>query len=198
MNSLTLRTLDISKRIINPLLLLLGVVLLLGTWVLLYQMESFFTESHLRIYYCEHCAPWPGFPPATPPGALELTVSDFFRGSPGKHLPSVVFVAVNISLFASRMLKVRRKTWLPFLFVLLNGLYLAVDSWLVGISWSISQWVVGSPHGGAYRGYAYTWYGIVLHLLLWGIFFFVMGRVSLWAVKMEHSRLPNKCMPLTA
>jgi hypothetical protein len=131
-------------------------------------------------YYC--CVSEQDLPAV---GTLERTLSDFFRASPGKHLPSLVFVAVNASIFASRMLKARRKAWLPFLFVLLNVLYLAASIWLVGISWSISEWVVG-PLTSAYKGYDRTWYGIVLHLLLWGILFFVMGRVSLLAAKREH------------
>jgi len=162
------------------LFLLLGVVLLLGTWVVLYGAESLFTESHLVGYYC--CVSEQDLPAD---GTLERILSDFFRTSPGKHLPSLFFVAVNASIFASRMLKARRQAWLPFFFVLFNVLYLAVDFWLVGVSWSISEWVV-DPLTSVYKGYDRTWYGIALHLLLWGIHFFVIARVSLIAAKREH------------
>jgi hypothetical protein len=171
MNALAPWTPDTLRRI-SSLLLFLGITLLLGTWVVLYWSESLFTESHLVGYYC--CVTEQDLPAV---GTWERALSDFFRASPGKHVPSVVFVVVNAGIFASRMLKARRKAWLPFLFVLFNVVYLAVDFWLVGISWTISEWALG-PVLSAYKGYDRTWYGIVLHLLSWGIFFFVMVRVS--------------------
>ena len=176
MNTFTIRASNVSKQVL-PLAFLLGVILLLGTWVVLYWAESFFTESHLVGYYC--CVSEQDLPAI---GTLERTISDFFRISPGKHLPSLLFVSINASIFASRVLKARGKVWLPFLFVLFNALYLALDFWLVSVSWSISSRIVG-PLTSAYKGYHRTWYGIVLHLLLWGVFFFTLARASIVTTK---------------
>ena len=171
MNSLAVRIPDVSKRM-PTLAFLLGVVLLIGTWGVLYWTESLFTESHLVGYYC--CVSEQDLPAV---GTLERTTSDFFRTSPGKHLPSLLFVSFSASIFITRMRKARGKVWLPFFFALFNILYLVVDFWLMDVSWSLSDWVVG-PLTSAYKGYHRTWYGIVSHLLLWGVFFFAIAWVS--------------------
>jgi hypothetical protein len=174
MNSLAVRIPGVSKR--KPTLtFLLGVVLLLGTWVVLYWTELLFTESHLVGYYC--CVSEQDLPAM---GTLERTISDFFRTSPGKHLLSLLFVSISASIFTTRMRKARGKVWLPFFFALFNIFYLVVDFWLMGVSWAVSDWVVG-PLTSAYKGYHRTWYSIVSHLLLWGVFFFAIARVSLVA-----------------
>lgn len=184
MTAPTLRVSNVLKRR-DFWLWVLGVVLLLGTWGILYGVESLFTESHLVGYYC--CVTELDLPAV---GTWQRTLSDFFRGSPGKHLLSVVFVAVNAGIFISRILKGRPKVWLPFLFVLFNAIYPAADFLRSEISWSISQWAVG-PVTSPYRGYERTWYGIVLHLLLWCIFFFALARVSLWAVSKRSDSPAN-------
>jgi len=174
MNSFAVRIPDVSKRI-PTLAFLLGVALLLGTWVVLYWTESLFTESHLVGYYC--CVSEQDLPAM---GTLERTISDFFRTSPGKHLPSLFFISVSASIFTTRMRKARGEVWLPFFFALFNIFYLVVDFWLMGVSWLISDSVVG-PLMSAYKGYHRTWYGIVSHLLLWGVFFLAVAWVSLVA-----------------
>jgi hypothetical protein len=182
MNSLAVRIPDVSKRI-PTLAFLFGVVLLLGTWVVLYWAESLFTESHLVGYYC--CVSEQDLPAM---GTLERTVSDVFRTSPGKHLPSLLLVSVSASIFTTRMRKTHGKVWLPFFFALFNILYLVVDFWLAGVSWSISDWMVG-PLTSAYKGYHRTWYGIVSHLLLWGVFFFAIAWGSLVATTRTKTQI---------
>jgi len=95
------------------------------------------------------------------------------------HLPSLIFVAVNASLFAVNVWRGRRNYWwLPFLFIAFNIVYLLVDFWLVGVSWSISDRIVG-PQTSVYKGYHRTWYGIALHLMLWGGFFITLFRAPM-------------------
>jgi hypothetical protein len=165
------------------MLFVLGVLLLAGTWIALYWEESLFTESHLVGYYC--CVTEQDLPD---PGTLERTFSDFFRTSPGRHLPSLIFVGANAGLFA---ISVRRGRgtgwWLPFLFVAFSVLYLLAEFNLVVASWSISDRLVG-PQTGAYKGYHRTWYGIVLHLVLWGAFL-----VTLWGVTRKLLPKPLAC-----
>jgi hypothetical protein len=164
-----------TSRLAWLVLFWLGVVLLIGTWIVLYWSESLFTESHLVGYSCfvtEQDLP--------APGTLERMASDFFRTSPGMHLPSVVFVAANVGIFgiSAWYARKRKRWWLPFLFVAFGALYLPTDLCLVRVSWLISDWFVG-PQTSAYKGYHRTWYGIVLHLMLWFGYFVVLSRVSI-------------------
>ena len=162
-----------TLRLMLPAFFALGVVLLLGTWAVLYWSESLFTESHLVGYYC--CVTEQDLPA---PGTLERAASDFFRTSLGMHLPSLIFVAATVGIFAvsARYARKRNCWWLPFLFIAFGILYLLVDFELVMISWSISDRLVG-PQTSAYKGYHRTWYGIVLHLALWFGFLVTLSRV---------------------
>jgi hypothetical protein len=164
-----------ALRSISSIFFVLGVALLFGTWTVLYWSESLFTESHLAGYYC--CVTEQDLPAS---GTLERAVSDFFRASPGIHLPSLVFVAANVGIFAISERYARRRNcwWLPFLFIAYSILYLLIDFWLVIVSWSISDWLLG-PQTSAYKGYHRTWYGIVLHLMLWFSFFVMLSRVPM-------------------
>jgi hypothetical protein len=164
-----------TLRLMLPVFFALGVVLLFGTWAVLYWSESLFTESHLVGYYC--CVTEQDLPA---PGTLERAASDFFRTSLGMHLPSLIFVAANVGIFAVSVRYARKRNcwWLPFLFIAFSILYLLVDFELVMISWSISDRLVG-PQTSAYKGYHRTWYGIVLHLALWFGFFVTLSRVPM-------------------
>jgi hypothetical protein len=182
MHTSAIRISNTPKHILS-LTLLLGIILVLCSWIVLYWAEALFTESHLVGYYC--CASEQDLPAI---GTLERTLSDFFRAFPGKHLVSLLFIWLNANFFVKGMLKTRRKAWLPFLFVLFNVLYLALDFWLASLSWSISDRMVG-PLTSVYKGYHRTWYGIVLHFALWGVFFLTLTRVS--QVKTKRSGRQN-------
>ena len=105
------------------MLFVVGVVLLAGTWVALYWEESLFTESHLVGYYC--CVTEQDLPD---PGTLERAFSDFFHASPGRHLPSLIFVGANAGLFAISMRRGRGTGWwLPFLFLAFSILYTGAE-----------------------------------------------------------------------
>jgi hypothetical protein len=162
-------------RSVVPILFWIGVVLLLGTWIVLYWSESLFTESHLVGYYC--CVTEQDLPT---PGTLERMASDFFRTSPGMHLLPLVFVVANAGIFGISVWHARKRKcwWLPFLFVAFGTLYLPTDLCLVRVSWLISDWLVG-PLTSAYKGYHRTWYGVVLHLMLWLGYFVMLSRVSI-------------------
>jgi hypothetical protein len=170
-NTLT-RPIAYRSKSMLSILFVLGIVVLVGTWMALYWGESLFTESHLVGYYC--CVTEQDL---TAPGTLERTLSDFFHTSPGRHLPALIFVGANAGFFAISMRRGRRiGWWLPFLFVAFNILYLLVDYELMVASWSTSNRLVG-PQTGVYKGYHRTWYGIVLHLILWGAYFVALSGV---------------------
>ena len=166
---------SVASRWILSTLFVLGIALLFGMWAVLYWSESLFTESHLVGYYC--CVTEQDLPA---PGTLPRVMSDFFRTSPGKHLPSLAFVATNVIFFAVslRRAPTKKRWWLPFLFIASNMLYLLIDLWLVSLSWSISSHLMG-PLTSAYKGYHRTRYGIVSHLLLWLGAFVVLSRVPM-------------------
>lgn len=172
MHSMTSFTRNTSK-IDKPALFVFCVVVLLGTWVALYWWESLFTESHLVGYYC--CVSEQDLPAF---GTLERTLSDFFRASPGKHLPGLFLLATSATIFAIGLQRARDEHWLlPFLFIVFNILYFGVSLVLVDLSWSLSNTLVGSKMS-AYAGYDRTWYGIALHLALWGVFFLALQQTS--------------------
>ena len=111
----------------------------------------------------------------------------------------MLFLGVNFGLFVRGMWKARGRAWLPFLFVLLSGLYLVVDFWLFSMTWSLSDLIVG-PQTGIYKAYHHTWYGIVGHLLLWGALFFALARSSGIATTRtdDHSMNSLTCVQHTA
>ena len=153
----------------------LGIGILIGTWIALYQWESLFTESHLVGYYC--CASEQDLPA---PGTIERSLSDFFRKTPGKHLPPVIMVSVSISvaIFVLPAQKASREcVKIPFVLAYVNIVYLLASFGFVLLSVSIGDRIVG-PKTGPYQGYDRTWYDIVLHLMLWGVFFVALSRVS--------------------
>ena len=159
-------------RWIVPVVFAAGLALLVAAWALLYWTESMFTESFLGGYYC--CAAEHDLPA---PGTVERTLSDFFQTSPGKHLPSLLFVGANVALFALTQRRVRRLVWwLPWLFVVFSIIYILVDFELLVLSWEISNRLVG-PRTTVYTGYDRTWYGIVLHLMLWAVYLVALSAV---------------------
>jgi len=94
------------------------------------------------------------------------------------HLPSLVFVAASAGLFAIGMRRGGRNYWwLPYLFVAFNMLYLQVDYGLMVASWAIGDRLLG-PQTSVYKGYGRTWYGIVLHLMLWAAYFGALFAVT--------------------
>jgi len=166
---------DRSKWIV-PVAFAAGILVLVAAWVLLYWTESMFTESFLGGYYC--CASEQDLPPS---GTIERTLSDFFQTSPGKHLPSLLFVGANVGLFAYGLRRRRKLAWwLPWLFIVFTIAYILADFELLVFSWAIGDQFVG-PRTGPYAGYERTWYGIALHLMLWAAFFAailaVLGRL---------------------
>jgi hypothetical protein len=164
-------------RVTSFIATVLGVGILFGTWIALYQWESLFTESHLAGYYC--CVSEQDLPA---PGTIERSLSDFFQKRPGKHLPQVILASVSISvaIFAlpSQMAS-QESVKAPFLLACVNALYLLASVGLFLLSASIGDHVFG-PKTGPYQGYDRTWYDIVLHLILWGVFFFALSRAHRW------------------
>lgn len=174
-----------TAKMILPVLFALGVAMLIGTWRISYEMESWFTESHLVGYTC--CVTEQDLPAV---GTPERTLSDFFRVSPGMHLPSLVFVMANLTLFVISVRRAPRDYWwLPYLFVALNIVYLLVDLMFTGLSWSIGDWVAG-PRTTVYAGYSRTWYGIVMHLILWVCLFIVLFRAPVKLTRNSQAAAP--------
>jgi hypothetical protein len=136
--------------------------------------RNHYSQSRTLGYYC--CVTEQDLPAH---GTVERTLSDFFRTLPGMHLPSLIFVAVNAGFFTLSIRHAHKNYWwLPYVFVALNILYLIMDFWFTSVSWAISDRMVGRQMS-AYKGYYRTWYGIVLHLILWGNLFVILSKVPI-------------------
>jgi hypothetical protein len=157
----------------DVLFFLLGVLILIGTWKILYEIELTFTERHLAGYYC--CATEQDLPK---PGTLERTLSDLFKASPGKHLSSLAFVLISAAVFVSAVRRARDHFLLPLVFICFNVLYFTACLLLLNFSWTVSDWING-PRTSVYTGYERTWIGIVVHFGFWVLFFKAMYVVSL-------------------
>lgn len=175
-----------KPRWMLSIIFVIGIVALAGTWIALYWGESLFTESHLVGYYC--CVTEQDLPA---PGTLDRTLSDFFRTSPGMYVPVLVFVAANVGFFAISMKRGGKNVWwLPFLFVAFNIFYLIVDFELLAASWAIGDWFLGRQTS-VYKGYGRTWYGIVLHLMLWAGFFSILSALLKQLLPNSHKAEPQ-------
>ncbi len=151
---------------------LFGLLLLSATWIVLFETEMWFTEGHLAGYYC--CVLSSDLPTH---GTLARALSDFFAAAPGKYLPSLLFVGANAGVYLIRSQHIPGRASLPLRFALFNGLYLAMDTVLVGGSWSISAWLSG-PVTTVYKGYHHTWPGIATHVMLWMVFYVTVARAT--------------------
>lgn len=154
------------------LLFATGGLVLAILWWAIFISEGFFAESHLASYYC--CL--------TPEelqkiDLLDRLVSDFFRTSPGREVPALLFVAVSGLLFVSALRQAANPAAVLFAFGLLSLGYLVADYVLTGLSWSVSHIIVG-PQLTAYKGYGRTWYGIVAHAALWAAFFYAVLKLN--------------------
>jgi hypothetical protein len=155
---------------------MVGILLLIGTWVVWYEWISLDTEALLVPWYCCRGDPLccdSNFPAL---GTWSRVLNDFFYDFPGNTLPSLAFIFINVSLFGLKVLRAKNKTWLPLVFFLANTLLLVVDQLVTVLSWSLSDWLVGPRVGGIDAGYHRTWYGIASHLILWGLFFVALAK----------------------
>lgn len=147
-------------------LFILGTLLLGTVLVVAYWSELLFTESHLVGYYC--CITEQDLPQL---GSVARAFSDFFRTPIGLNLPSLIFIGLTVGLFVYVWRYKRVKAWqMPFLFAGLAFMYVVAELAMVGVSWTISNAVLGI-RTTPYAGYERTWYGISLHFLLWVVYF---------------------------
>ncbi len=148
----------------------LGLMLLLFSWFVLYELMSLKTEALL--------APWQdGCRWYTCPalGTVPRTINDFFTGF-GRDLPSIIFVLVCGGIFAMRARQSKDRAWLPLVFFLANVVFVAADLLAISLSWSLSDRVVG-PRMGIDAGYHRTWYGIAATCILWVMFWILLLKL---------------------
>lgn len=156
-----------------------GIVLLFGSWIVLYVGFELATGALLVPWHCE-CA-WDTRPALD---TLARAVNDFFAG-PGRLLPSQLFVLISAGIFAVRSWRAQHRTWLPLTFALANVVLFAADLAVTSLSWAVSDWVVGPSSGGIDAGYHRTWYGIAAHLMLWIAFSICLVRLPIGREKGE-------------
>lgn len=149
---------------------IVGSGLLIGSWVALYWWGSLFTEALLVPWYCCDPATLPAL------GTWQRTVNDFFAAPLGSILPSMALVLTAVTIFGVRMRRAENRVWLPLAFFLANMLFLAADLFVTELSWALSNWLVGPRVSGIDAGYDRTWYGIISHLMLYGVFFLALAK----------------------
>ncbi len=115
------------------------VILLAATWYFLFIVIAAMTESLL--------APWDlvyvGDRP--PLGDWNRAVSDYFEGSPGSLLPSVIVVASSAALFVSRARRVAQRDRLAAVFAAMNLLSLPLSLVLMNLGYGLSYLVFPQP-----------------------------------------------------
>jgi hypothetical protein len=67
-----------------------------------------------------------------------------------------------------------------------------VDFELMAASWAISDWLVGR-HTSACSGYDRTWYGLLLHFMLWAGFFIALSTLLKKLRSHTHNADQHQC-----
>ncbi len=166
---------------LHYLVFVLSLLLLMGSWIVLWWWISLGTEALL--------VPWPCCGWYTPPtiGTWQRVLNDFFDTT-GSDLPSLIYILTSSSIFAIKTWQAKNRTWLPLLFFLGNLLFLVADLLAITLSWRLSDWVVGMRMGGIDNGYHRTWYGILATLLLWIIFWITLIKFPIE----REGNIPNQ------
>jgi hypothetical protein len=163
------------KRVPNPLNYLVfavGTVLLIGTLAVWNAWVSLGTEALLVPWQC-NCS-WDTRPAL---GTLPRTLNDFFEVQ-GQDLPSLIFLLITGSICLARILRAKKRTWLPWMFSLASLLFLVADLFVTNLSWSLSDWIVG-PRLGIDAGYHRTWYVLLADLILWIAFWVILIKLPI-------------------
>jgi hypothetical protein len=157
--------LGMPRNVASYTIFTVGLLLLIGSWIVLYWWAALFTEALLVPWRC--C----GLETIPSPDTWQRVINDFFANSPGRHLPSILLVAVSAAVLAVRLNRAKRKTWIPMIFLLAHILLFGADLIVTGMSWGLSNLIVGPRVGGIDAGFHRTWYGIAAHFILWTAFF---------------------------
>lgn len=152
---------------------MIGLLLLIGSWGILFWWVSLFTEALLVPWYCCSLDSLPAV------GTWHRVINDFFGGLPGSVLPSLTMVLISVFIFVVRVTQAKNKVWLPAIFFLAYLFLLAADLVVTNLSWGLSNWIVGPRTDGIDAGYHRTWYGILSHLMLWSLFFLTLVKVKI-------------------
>lgn len=138
-----------------------GLLLLIGTWYLLYLCLMMITEIWL--------VPWDMWAePVRPPlGVPARTVNDFFESGFGSHLPAVIVVAASLGLFIYRAAHSKtNRLLLPWLFAGFNFIFTLGSLMLAFAGWQLADWWLPQPRPEIDVGYHRTWPMIVGTIIL--------------------------------
>ena len=129
---------------------MIGLLLLIGIWLILFWWVSLFTEALLVPGYC--CS----LDSLLAVGTWQRAINDFFNTLPGSILPSLTMVLISGFIFVARVSQAKNRVWLPITFFLAYVLLLAADLIVTNLSWALSNWIVGPRVGGIDAGYHRT------------------------------------------
>jgi len=146
-----------------------GILLLTGTWYLLFMYTAAMTEGWL--------VPWDCWPASERPlfGTWERTMNDFFEVPPGSILPGIVVVTISTGIFLSRTLRATKRTLLPLAFATTNLLFLVVDAFLVAVAHQLRDF--WRPPNDI--GYHQTWPAILVTTILLSTLFIVQLKIDI-------------------
>ena len=163
----------IAWRLARTGLFIGGLLLLLGTWVIMYYWILGATEGWLVPWDC-----WPvSYRPAV--GTWARTVNDFFESRPGSILPSIAVVAIGVCTFIVRVARTRDRTLLPVTFAATNLVFLVADLFLVIFAHLLPNLWLPKPRPEVDIGYHHTWPAILVTIVLLTVLFVVQSKITL-------------------
>ncbi len=164
------------------LVTIVGVGVLIGTWAVLFVTVAAVTEAWM--------VPWDVRPGRPPIGSTARALNDFFETTPGSILPASLLVAASAVLFAIRMVLSTERSRLPWVFAILNLLFLFLGIPLAASAHLLPYIWLSQPRPEPDIGYHLEWPSAISllifeGLLLWAQWRFTSPRRSVLEVSQE-------------
>ena len=163
---------------LNGVIFSVGIILLIGTWYLLFLWLMAMTESWL--------VPWDtwGEPVRPPVGTSARTVNDFFESGFGSYLPALIIIVTSLGLFTAKaaFLKTQRAL-LPWLFAVSNFIFVLSSLVVAFVGWQLADLWLSQPRPEIDVGYHRTWPMIVMTIVMLAFLMTTQARVNLeWRI----------------
>ncbi len=159
-----------SKHIIFAV----GIILLIGTWYLLYLWLMAITESWL--------VPWDTWSEPVRPllGTPDRAVNDFFESGWGSYLPALIIIIASLGLFMVKTVFFKtQQTSLPWLFAISNFVFLLSSLMLSSIGWQLADLWLSQPRPNIDVGYHRTWPMIVMEVILSALLLTIQAKANI-------------------
>lgn len=151
-----------------------GILVLVGTWYLLYLWLMAMTEGWL--------VPWDTWSePIRPPvGTPTRTINDFFESGFGSYLPAVVVVTASVGLFLCKVAFSKTNgLLLPWLFAGFNFIFFLGSLVSAFVGWRLTDLWLPQPRPDIDVGYHRTWPMIAMTMILVAFLLIIQAKVNL-------------------